>query len=333
MVASLLSFIIFGIVFLPREAVMGLSQVADATTTSTLPRSAAALQTSTTDTSSSSSLSKLLPPLPENFKARIYLVRHAETDWNAEGRIQGCSNDIELNDDGRIQAAEVAEKLHGLPIHLIVSSHLKRSVETADIIHNQIRKLNSRYEELDLGSRRRVVVDGFEEMHFGKLEGVTYKGIPKKKKEIWRLFRAAMYMTRTHFVRRKDGGGTKVPWPGGGESIIDVERRARYALDYILSLNDNNSRRSKRERENHHHQQQQQQQHIVVVSHKQTNKILLASLLWDNALQCEQIRQKSTFQRFCHLYCAAFHTEKFLPCTRHAHILHAFPKISCRLLY
>ena len=330
MVASLLSFIIFGIVFLPREAVMGLSQVADATTTSTLPRSAAALQTSTTDTSSS--LSKLLPPLPENFKARIYLVRHAETDWNAEGRIQGCSNDIELNDDGRIQAAEVAEKLHGLPIHLIVSSHLKRSVETADIIHNQIRKFNSRYEELDLGSRRRVVVDGFEEMHFGKLEGVTYKGIPKKKKEIWRLFRAAMYMTRTHFVQRKDGGGTKVPWPGGGESIIDVERRARYALDYILSLNDNNSRRSKRERENHHHQQQQQQ-HIVVVSHKQTNKILLASLLWDNALQCEQIRQKSTCHRSCYLYHAACHVVTFLSCTSHAHILHALSKLLDRFMY
>jgi hypothetical protein len=89
--------------------------------------------TTTTKTASSPLLCKLLPPLPEDFQARIYLVRHAETDWNAEGRVQGCAFDIGLNDVGRAQAHEAAHKLQGLPIGVIASSPLQRARTTADI--------------------------------------------------------------------------------------------------------------------------------------------------------------------------------------------------------
>ena len=40
----------------------------------------------------------------------IYLVRHGETDWNLEGRLQG-GRDIPLNDLGRVQAEEAAGRL------------------------------------------------------------------------------------------------------------------------------------------------------------------------------------------------------------------------------
>ncbi len=48
---------------------------------------------------------------PEN-KTVICIVRHGETDWNAQGRLQG-REDIELNDAGRQQALKIAAYLSG----------------------------------------------------------------------------------------------------------------------------------------------------------------------------------------------------------------------------
>jgi probable phosphoglycerate mutase len=60
----------------------------------------------------------------------LTLVRHGETDWNRDRRIQG-STDIPLNDTGRAQARTAAETLSG---DIIVSSDLSRARETAQII-------------------------------------------------------------------------------------------------------------------------------------------------------------------------------------------------------
>lgn len=60
----------------------------------------------------------------------LTLVRHGETDWNRDRRIQG-STDIPLNDTGRAQARTAAETLSG---DVIVSSDLSRAHETARII-------------------------------------------------------------------------------------------------------------------------------------------------------------------------------------------------------
>jgi broad specificity phosphatase PhoE len=62
------------------------------------------------------------------------LVRHGETAWNAEGVIQGQS-DQPLSDAGRRQAELVAARLGREPWELIYTSDSGRAVETAQIIH------------------------------------------------------------------------------------------------------------------------------------------------------------------------------------------------------
>jgi 2,3-bisphosphoglycerate-dependent phosphoglycerate mutase len=64
----------------------------------------------------------------------LILIRHGETDWNAQGRIQGHT-DIALNARGQAQAQRVAQAVAALhqstPISAVISSDLQRAVQTA----------------------------------------------------------------------------------------------------------------------------------------------------------------------------------------------------------
>jgi probable phosphoglycerate mutase len=60
----------------------------------------------------------------------LYCVRHGETDWNRERRWQGHS-DRDLNAEGRGHADAAAEALAGVPFASIISSDLRRSLDTA----------------------------------------------------------------------------------------------------------------------------------------------------------------------------------------------------------
>lgn len=67
----------------------------------------------------------------------LLLVRHGETDWNAEGKLQGHT-DRPLNDFGRRQANTLADRLAGEEIAAIYSSDLARAKETAEIVGARI---------------------------------------------------------------------------------------------------------------------------------------------------------------------------------------------------
>ena len=69
--------------------------------------------------------------------ATILLARHGETDWNREHRFQGHA-DPPLNETGRAQARELAERLSGEGVRHIYASPLARARETAEIVGERL---------------------------------------------------------------------------------------------------------------------------------------------------------------------------------------------------
>jgi probable phosphoglycerate mutase len=106
----------------------------------------------------------------------LYLIRHGETDWNAEGRLQG-GRDIPLNDLGRVQAEEAARRLATVvaqPEDLAwVVSPMTRARETAEIARQSL-GLHPSYFKVD---------ERLREITFGQWEGLTWREVKAQDRE------------------------------------------------------------------------------------------------------------------------------------------------------
>lgn len=100
----------------------------------------------------------------------LYLVRHGETDWNRQRRIQGRT-DIPLNDTGREQARLTGMLLTRRPITRVVASPLDRARETAQIIADE------------LGLETPELRDALVERDYGAAEGLSYREIDERYPE------------------------------------------------------------------------------------------------------------------------------------------------------
>lgn len=90
----------------------------------------------------------------------IYFIRHGETDWNRQGRLQGLE-DIELNENGIRQAEICGQAFQSVPIDKIITSPLVRAKRTAEIIASHT------------GNPEVIVDSDFIERDFGRLSGLT----------------------------------------------------------------------------------------------------------------------------------------------------------------
>ena len=88
------------------------------------------------------------------------LLRHGQTDWNIDLRLQG-SSDIPLNDAGREQARIAGSKLSPADWDVIISSPLSRARDTAGLIGEQI-------------GLKVVIVPALVERSFGVAEGLSH---------------------------------------------------------------------------------------------------------------------------------------------------------------
>lgn len=99
-------------------------------------------------------------------KTKFCLVRHGSTDWNIEGRIQGCT-DTTLNQQGRREVSELAQSLKRQDWEFIITSELQRAKETGEIISDML--------QIPLFSYK-----GLREREFGPLEGLTLHEIKER---------------------------------------------------------------------------------------------------------------------------------------------------------
>lgn len=96
----------------------------------------------------------------------ILLIRHGETAWNAERRLQGHL-DIPLNDEGERQAALLAGALAGEAIDVVVASDLRRARQTAQAVADR--------RGLPLG-----LDPALRERGYGGFEGLLYSEIEER---------------------------------------------------------------------------------------------------------------------------------------------------------
>ncbi len=124
---------------------------------------------------------------------RLVLVRHGETDWNIDRRLQGWS-DIDLNPNGRSQAETLSDLLAGETFDTVLSSDLSRALQTARI---------AGFDPTPLPQLR--------EMDFGELEGIAWDELDHGIRDALVAF-----------------DGFRAP---GGESAVSFARRVSGVFD------------------------------------------------------------------------------------------------------
>lgn len=86
----------------------------------------------------------------------VYLVRHGQTEFNASNSYQPLTSD--LSDKGLEQAEFVANRFKDLQIDVILSSHLKRAIHTAEIINKKLQKEHIQIEDLKECKRPSILI-------------------------------------------------------------------------------------------------------------------------------------------------------------------------------
>jgi len=137
--------------------------------------------------------------------ATIVLVRHGETDWNRERRVQGWAP-VALSDRGHQQADRLAARLAAdYSVDRLISSDLRRTVETARPIARAV-------------GCERTTDRRWRERNFGVLQGLDY---------------GTLFLGHPEFTLTEVGYTAAEARPEGGESLLDQRTRVLGAFSEL----------------------------------------------------------------------------------------------------
>jgi broad specificity phosphatase PhoE len=143
----------------------------------------------------------------------LVLVRHGESTWNAEERLQG-QLDPPLSERGREQARALARAVQalGIPAERVISSDLARARETAELLGLEPAAFDPRWREIDVGEwggRTAAEIDAQSD------ELTNWRGGPRTAPdgEPWDLFAARVWDAVDDLVA--EGGSWLVVCHGG----------------------------------------------------------------------------------------------------------------------
>lgn len=136
---------------------------------------------------------------------RLHLIRHGETDWNAEGRIQGQLESV-LSELGQQQAVELQKKLAATRFDRVFSSSSTRARQTTALVLSHCEQPVS-YQ------------DNLREIMLGRWEGQLYTDVEQSDPEASYAFRNTPHTFNVD----------------GAETFYDLQQRALTAVEAILS--------------------------------------------------------------------------------------------------
>lgn len=146
-------------------------------------------------------------PSAKDTSTVLYLVRHGETEHNRRSITQGRGVDGEINATGRAQARALAQRLESVSVDALYASTLQRAKQTAEIVARPHEPVSRTY------------LRDLSEMDWGIFEGEP----PSAERD------ASMDEIKSDWR-----GGAYDRTIEGGESIRDVQDRARRAIRHIM---------------------------------------------------------------------------------------------------
>ncbi len=139
---------------------------------------------------------------------RLYIIRHGETLWNTQKRMQGHL-DSPLTDTGKRQAQLLSKALEGVEFEAIYSSSSGRTLQTAHIVAGK--------RDIPI-----IPMDILREINLGEWEGKVFIEVEKNDPEQYENFWKSPHL----YI------------PAGGEEFADIKKRIGDILQTLIKRHD-----------------------------------------------------------------------------------------------